>query len=215
MNAGESWVTSSVDDWKGDTAGTASNGSWTDWSLVCALLTEANKTVVYDNQPIKAYAQAQDWASVDELSQLEEAIAKAKALLGTVKISADGTDVAAGEQWMTQADYDALKAEVDEAEAVLAKAGADYKTTVVLATPSSDDVNEQLANLSVFEAEVSAAAKAGTKQASTTPASSSSASGAAKKRSYIPGTGDVAGLVPAAPALAGSALLALRRRLRR
>ncbi len=166
VNAGESWVTSSVSDWTEASVETANNESWTDWSLVTAALAEKNKGNVFDNQPIKAYAQAQDWASVDELSQLEEAIANAKSLLASVVVSADGKDVATDKQWMTQAEYDELKAEIDEAEDLLAKAGGDYKTVVTMTTPASDDVNEQLANLSTFEAEVSSVTKPGTKQAS-------------------------------------------------
>ncbi len=165
VNAGESWVMSSVDVWTTDAEKSTGIDSWTDWSLITTALTEKNKTTVFDNQPIKAYAQAQNWASIDELSQLEDAIAKAKALLESVTVSADGKDVPTDKQWMAQAEYNELKAEIDEAEAVLAKAGSDYKTVTLMTTPTSDDANEQVANLSTFEAEVSAVLKPGTKQA--------------------------------------------------
>ena len=199
VNAGESWITSSVEDWTVDTADSAGTASWTDWSKVTAALTEKNKAanIVFDNLPIKAYAQVQSWASVDELASLEEKIAAAKVLLANVAVCADGSDVPASKQWMTQAEYDALAAAVASAQDTLALAGADYRNAVVASTPTSDDVNAAAASLAVEP-------HAGLKQAVEKTARSG--------KGNTPSTGD-ATLVAAVPALGGAVLLAVRRAL--
>ncbi len=208
VNAGESWVTSTVDDWTDDSPETAGSDFWTDWSLVTAALTKKNEGTVFDNQPIKAYAQAQSWASVDELAALEDAIASAEALLAKVEISADGTDVTVGSQWMTQAEYDELAAAVAAAKEQLALAG-DFRTTVELATPTSETVASVKAPLSV-------SAHEGTKQTPATPDANpaGTAGSSAAKDAAIPTTGDASGAAAGAAlvsALAGACLLAVRR----
>ncbi len=156
VNPGESWTTATVDAWVNDeTEGDFT--SWTDWSDVVAGVGEQNPTVAFDNQPIKAYAQAQDWASVEELGQLEDAVASARELLAGVAVSEDGSGVAAGSQWVAQADLDALQAKVDAAQGVLELAG-DFRAETSMTTPSSDEVSEQLAALEGLEADLSAVA---------------------------------------------------------
>ncbi len=201
VNAGESWITSTVEDWTVDTADSTGTGTWTDWSKVTAAMTEKNRAsnIVFDNLPIKAYAQSQSWASVDELASLEEKIVSAEALLSSVAICDDGADVPADKQWLTQTEYDALKAAVATAKDTLALAGADYRTAVVMTTPTSDDVSAALASLAVEP-------HAGLKQAAEKTARSG--------KGNTPSTGD-ATLVAAVPALAGTALLAARRRFMR
>ncbi len=205
VNAGESWVTSSVDDWTSDAAELEGSHTWTDWSLVTAALTEKNKAsgIVFDNLPIKAYAQARSWASVDELAALEGRIAEAEALLANVAVCADGADVPASAQWMTQAEYDALAAAVADAKDTLALAGADFRAAVVSTTPTSDEVNAAVDALGA-----ATVSRAGLKQAAekTAPASTDAAP--------TPATGDASALA-AAPALLGCALLTLRRRFTR
>ncbi len=207
VNAGESWVTSKVEDWTSEEGGTSGTDYWTDWSLVTAAVTEKNPSVVYDNQPIKAYAQAQSWASVEELASLEEAVKAAEAALAAAQISADGSDVAAGTQWMTQAEHDALASAVAEARAQLALAG-DYRNEVELSTPSSDTVKAAVESVG-FEA------KTGSKAADAQPAGESKQGGESKQaRSHTPSTGDVTAAA-SVPALLGTALLAARRRFKR
>ncbi len=175
VNPGESFTNIEVDESIGTSAQDADGdarsadegsdaqdaGEWTDWSEVSAkVLAKSSRAV--DNLPIKAYGELRDWASVDELTSLDEAVAKAKELLAGVTVSADGSDVAADAQWMTQADHDALAAVIEEAEQVMEGAGTFYKTALANTTPSSDEVNEQVDNLSTFEAQVAAALKPGT-----------------------------------------------------
>ncbi len=209
VNAGESWVTSSVDDWTADSGEPAGSDAWTDWSLVTAALTEKNKAagIVFDNLPIKAYAQARSWASVDELASLEERIAAAEALLASASISADGTDVAADGQWLTQAEHDALAEAVDAAKSTLALAGTDFRAAVLDSTPSSDEVNAAASALGIE-------ARPGKKQAAASGRAPSQVPRRSADKARIPSTGDAAPLA-AVPALAGAAVLALRRRLNR
>ncbi len=210
VNAGESWVTSSVDDWTTDESEAPGSDSWTDWSLVTAALTEKNKTTVFDNQPIKTYAQQQSWASVEELAALEDAIASAEALLAKVHISADGTDVPVGSQWMTQSEYDALAAAVANAKEQLALAGSDFRTTVALNTPSSDTVADAMDALAV-------SAHDGTKQAAA-EASADEATSADAEKVKTAKTGDAAGTAAGAAmafAAASASLLGVRRLRRR
>ena len=204
VKAGESWVTSSVDDWTTEGSESKGSDSWTDWSLVTAELAEKNKTTVFDNIPIKAYAQQQSWASVEELAALEDAIASAEALLSKVKISADGTDVSVGSQWMTQGEFDALTATIANAKEQLALAGSDFRTTVKLSTPSPDAVASTMDALAV-------SAHDGTLQAAGTTSADAEKVQTAK-------TGDatgVAGAAAIAAALSGASLLTMRRLRRR
>ena len=132
INEGESW--------------TLSDGTWSDWKTVSDTVTKGTGYVL-DNFSIKGLASARSWASVAELDELSQAIDAAKAALGCAKISADGSDISASETWMTQEQYDQLTAAVAAAEDRLALAGADYRTTLLAATPDSATVNEAASSL--------------------------------------------------------------------
>ncbi len=122
------------------------NDEWVDWKTVSGIAT-LDTTYVVDNFPIKALSQERDWASVEELSELEEAIANAKAALAAAKISVDGSDVAASDTWMTQEQYKELSAAVADAEIQIKLAG-DYKNKLEKTTPTSGEVAETLSALS-------------------------------------------------------------------
>ena len=202
VNAGESWVTTSVADWTGDSE-EVDNSSWTDWSLVTAALTEKNPTTVFDNASVKVYGQTRSWASVDDLASLDEKISAAEALLAEAKISADGSDVSSDAKWMTQEEHDALTESVQAAKDLLAKAG-DYRNELTNTTPTPDEVSSVLSSISYEE-------KAGTKQAG--ESSSQKKSDTGKKKGGVPATGDATtGAAVVGCALSGSALLFARRR---
>ncbi len=145
VNEGESWTGSTeaatepkVDD----------TTVWDDWKTAVKETTEAavreqdGVEVVADNAPVKAFAEFGNYASYSELNALADALAKAKELLASVKVSADGSDVSVDDQWMTQAEYDALKAAVASAEELLSNAG-DYASklkTVAEGSPTSSEV---------------------------------------------------------------------------
>ncbi len=160
---------------------------WADWTEVVKAvndeyLKKTGSSVAVDNAPIKAFAEINDYAEVDELTSLKDAIAAAKKLLDSVVVSADGTDVATDKQWMTQSDYDALKAAIEAAEQVLATAGDDYENELILGTASSDEVNGQTKTLAGF------AAQPGTKKSSVEP--SGDPSGKPSNKGGLPQTGD-------------------------
>ena len=161
VNAGESWTTNAK--WNLDTsqastasddvASVASDAEWSDWTVVQKLVEEKfhvsdGRGVVADNAAIKAFSEVRSWASVDELSALEQAIAAAKAALASAQISADGSDMPEGQTWMTQEQYDELSAAVAAAEEQLAKAGSDYENTLANTTPDSDTVLKATSALS-------------------------------------------------------------------
>ena len=210
VNAGESWITSSVDDWTTDSSETSDSSAWTDWSLVTKALTEKNKAsgIVFDNLPIKAYAQARNWASVDELAALESKVNAAEALLESALISADGSDVASDKQWLTQDEYDALAEAIDAAKTKLADSG-DFRNEVLDSTPSSNDASASMAALAID-------GKAGTKhvdEQAGAQAGNQTDKHEPPAQKDLPATGDAS---PAAFAICGSlvgaALLAIRRR---
>lgn len=132
LNSKESWV--------------FYNDEWVDWKTVSGIATLDTNYIV-DNFPIKALSQEHDWASIEELSELEAAIANVKAALAAAKISVDGSDVAASDTWMTQEQYKDLAAAVADAEIQLKLAG-DYKNTLEKTTPTSGEVTEALSALS-------------------------------------------------------------------
>ncbi len=213
VNAGESWIGGI-----GDTG----EFEWEDWTGIVDVVkgTEAYAGAAVDNASIKAFAELDDFAEVSELTDLDSAIAAAKALLASACVSEDGSDVAEGKTWMTQADYNALKAAVDAAEKVLATAGDDYKNTLVKGTASSEEVTAQ-----------TAAVNAGAAKAVTKPAgekASAEGEGEAQTQTTVettvtkkgkkntPSTGDAAnGAAAGLLALAGAACVgayAARRR---
>ncbi len=192
LNQGESW-TSSAD------------GTWADWSTVASSVNSDGKFLV-DNMPIKGFAEERDWASLESLEQLEAKIAQAKQLLASVVISADGSDVAASDMWMTQAEYDALTAAVSQAEEQLGLAGGNYKISLASTTPTQGAIDAVLAALS-------GEAHAGTK---VVPAADPAATG----KSQSAKTGDAsantaAALMCLAAAAATAASAARRRALRK
>ncbi len=206
VNKGESWTGIASDD---------GSITWSDWTVVTsaaktAAKTEQNLNIVADNAPVKAFAELTNYASVAELNSLSDAIAAAKAALESLKISADGTDVSADDQWITQEQYDSLKAALATAEAMLEDAG-DYTnqlSTIAAGTPDSDDVLSMAAKLAVNS-------QPGTK---VVPAADNNSSKATKGNGTYAKTGDAATSAAAAIAcvatIAGAAAIAARRRQR-
>ena len=141
VNEGESW-TGSTKKSETNTSEVTNQTVWNDWktNVKEAVESASSTPIVADNAQIKALAQPTDWASVESLDELKAAINAAKTLLNNSKISTDGSDVLDTETWLTQAQYDALKAAIEEAEATLSLAGDDYKTTLVNTTPTSETV---------------------------------------------------------------------------
>ncbi len=124
VNAGESWV--------------SYDGQWYDWKPISEMMT-LDTTYVVDNFAIKGLSKVHDWASVEELALLDEAISEAKGVLAAAQVSADGSDVYACDTWMTQAEHDAAAAAVEAAEKAIAAAG-DYRNELANTTPSPDEV---------------------------------------------------------------------------
>ncbi len=196
VNEGESLTGASADTEElQQSSGLPADIEWVDWTSVAQRVNAEYKeenylSVAVDNASIKAFAEINDYAEVDELTSLKDAIAAAKKLLDSVVVSADGTDVATDKQWMTQADYDALKAAIEAAEQVLATAGDDYENELILGTASSDEVNGQTKTLAGF------AAQAGTKKSSVEPSGEPSGepsvrpSGKPSNKGGLPQTGD-------------------------
>ncbi len=165
VNEGESWTTdanwskesSEANIANEDTASELKNAEWTDWTVVKELTEEKlsslyRQEIVADNAPIKAFSEIRSWASVAELSALEQAIKDAKAALESTKISVDGSDIDGADTWMTQEQYDALKAAIADAEAQLALAGTNYRSELLNTTPSSEVVGNAISSLA-FEAQ--------------------------------------------------------------
>lgn len=155
LNAGESWTGTSN---ASASAGAAGSGAmqgadgqtnWSDWTTVAAGIKEKDSGLEVDNASIKAFAEIRSWASVEELSALEEAIAKAKDALDSSVASEDGSDVPDGVAWMTQEQKDALSAALAEAQAKLELAGSDYRNTLANTTPSSVEANEAIRSLAL------------------------------------------------------------------
>ena len=197
VNEGESW-TGSVPVPQSGTSGTnmsmsdastsamsesvtaLDNVNWGDWTtdVKGVIETATQGLFVVDNAPIKAFASLSNWASVEELKALEQAINDAKLTLSVAKISTDGSDVDASAVWLAQQQYDDLSAAVQTAQALLDRAGTNYKTSLVNTTPVTDEVNTAFAALNVT-------AQKGTK-ASGTPADNANAS----TKTTAPKTGD-------------------------
>ena len=159
VNAGESWtsvtwnVDSETQSSTTDIASVTNETEWSDWTNVKAevekKVTVGGQNLVADNAPIKAFSELREWASPEDLSELEQALASAKQTLANAKISADGSDVSSSDQWMTQADFDTLSEAVEQAEEYMTGAGENYATKLLNTTPSSDEVASSLASLNV------------------------------------------------------------------
>ena len=76
-----------------------------------------------DNLPIKAYGyeveEGDEYASAEAVKQLEDAVKDARNDLAQTVVSADGSDVAKGTPWVTQAAHDAFEAAIAAAEAAV------------------------------------------------------------------------------------------------
>ena len=125
------------------------DGTWTDWSDIIKELsaTGTYKGTAIDNFPIKTFSNENDWATVESLDELAAKLAEAKAALESVVVSADGVDVPADKQWMTQAEYDALSAAILQAQQYMTLSGEDYANTLLSTTPTKANVTDALANL--------------------------------------------------------------------
>ncbi|MDO4289722.1 MAG: lectin like domain-containing protein [Eggerthellaceae bacterium] len=126
---------------------TCVNGEWTDWTKVTPTLKAENEGVTYDNFPIKAFAEARDWASIDTLSSLLARVEAAEQALANVRVSVNGTDVPAGTLWVTQDAYDALAAAIAHARELLAGAGDNFTTVLLSTTPGQADAEATLTAL--------------------------------------------------------------------
>ena len=142
-NAGAQTTLATAQDVTQTTAQVDSNTVWADWKTdVKDVVERANENkIIADNAPIKVFAELVNWASVDELTKLDEAIARARTALENAKISEDGSDVSSTDIWMTQAQYDELSTALAAAEAQMKLAGTNYKTTLLATTPISDVIN--------------------------------------------------------------------------
>ncbi len=203
VNAHESWV---------GVASSTGEVSWTDWQTQLASAELSASGLVGDNLPIKARSSESDWASVETLDSLKSQLAATKEALASAKISADGTDVATSDKWLTQAEYDELSAAISTAETLLANAGDDYANTLLATTPGEDEAQSAITALGTD------ALKPGTKQSGDKGDDSDSGSdksdsdqhdGSSKNTANVPQTGDAASNIAAAIALAGTTLLAL------
>lgn len=201
VNAGESWtgaLKSTTDAANGDTV-------WTDWVTT---LVDLGYGYLTDNFAIKGISEAHGWASVAELSSLEQAISQAKERLAAAKISVDGSEVGENDSWMTQTEHDSLAVAVKVAEETLALAGNDYRSSLANTTPSSAEVESVIANLSV-EAKRGKAAGAETAQRASEPSAREAVPGG---NHQVPATGDTeTGVAILTSAVAGAALLFVRR----
>lgn len=152
VNEGESWS---------GKAGENGQIDWVDWTEVVNAITSEDETRAVDNASIKAFGASRSYADVSQIAALEKAVQDGRSLLDSAAISADGSDVTADKRWMTQADFDALAAAVKAGEASLARAGADWETTVAATTDSGEAV-EAYADAVI---KASAKAQAGTREA--------------------------------------------------
>ena len=152
VNAGESWSGSAGDD---------GQVSWVDWTEVVGAIQDEWGNRAVDNASIKAFGTKKDYAKVDQIQALEQAVAYGRALLDAVVVSTDGSDVAADKKWISQADFDALQAAVEAGEASLARAGDAYKTSVCAGTDTGEDVEGYAAAIKLAVSK----AQAGTQKA--------------------------------------------------
>ena len=99
------------------------------------------------------------WKIVEagDVSTLTQPIAEAQALLDGTTVSADGKDVLSNEQWVSQADHDALASAIADAQALASSTKAVSKTAV----------EDQAAALAAAVTAFKAAQKAGLKDAGT------------------------------------------------
>lgn len=177
-----------------DTQGANEQTKWTDWTVIAAAMKAKDSDLEVDNLSIKGFSEIKSWASVEELSTLEEAIKNAQTVLENTVTSQDGSDVEKGVAWMTQEQKDALSAAIESAKAKLALAGSDYKNTLANTTPTSAEVvdatNFLKYDLSYGDGGASASASNGDDANANTNATSTSTSKITS--GSLPATGDAA-----------------------
>ncbi len=215
VNAGESWTTADLSNndktsqqaLASEAAESGDAGqTWNDWSTFAAS-TKENTDYVVDNFSIKAYAEKGSYATTAEMDALKQAVAAAEAKLAAAKISADGSDVAAADTWMTQEQHDALAAAVAAAKEALEADSNHFATT-----PSSQKAAELTAALA-FKDQMGTKAAGGQGSGSDAgnakkTASASADAGARAGSGLIAETGD-AGSPAAAGALLGTGAVAV------
>lgn len=202
VGVGESWTGTGVD---GDAADEKT--TWTDWRETLDDPDGLGGTAQTDNFSIKGISAARNWASIAELGKLEQAITEAKSALAKAKTSVDGSDVTADETWLSQEERDALAAAIENGRAALAAAGENYKTALSNTTPSSADVENLVASLSVTT-------KAGSMVVNSRGAGEQSSTKGT--RTVTPSTGDASLAIPAGLLAAlGTAAFIVSRRLHR
>ncbi len=180
VNAGESWTGTTntaasadgADTAAGSVAGADAQTSWRDWTEVTAAISAKDADAQVDNLSVKGFSELRSWASVEELSALETAIARAQEALDVAVTSADGAGVDEGAMWLSQEKKDELADALPAAQETLALAGADYKATLVKTTPDSTTVNAATDSLA-FDAAYGAAKQT---PAADSPAAKSTAS---------------------------------------
>ncbi len=195
------------------------NSGWMDFSEVSAVLQESGYEA--DNPPIKAYGYpveegGDDPATEQDIGRLEDAIKDARNDLAQTVVSADGSDVAKGTPWVTQAAHDAFEAAIASAE-----------TAVGAERPLAGDIERAAADLAAAREAFDAAKADGLKE---TGGSGGSGGGSeekpdagsdAKGDGALVRTGDDATLGIAVvcagglSALAAGVALAMRRRIGR
>ncbi|HIY83724.1 lectin like domain-containing protein [Rubneribacter sp.] len=154
---------------------------------------------------------ADEYASAEAVKQLEDAIKDARNDLVQTVVSADGSDVAKGTPWVTQATHDAFKAAIASAEAVL---GAER--------PLASDIERAAADLAAAQKAFDAAKADGLKETGGSGGGSEEkpdVGSDAKGNGALVRTGDDALLgiavacVGGLSALVAGASLAMRRRI--
>ncbi len=188
VGVGESWTGTG-----GAGGGADEKVVWTDWRETLDDPDGEGGGAQTDNFSIKGISSARDWASVDELTALEQAVDRAEATLAAAKVSADGLDVAPDATWLTQDEYDALAAAAQDARAALTAAGENYRTALANTTPTSAEVTALTASLAVTGR----------------PGAMAEASDQAKPVAGTPSTGDSTGGAASVGLLAALGSLAL------
>ncbi len=190
VGVGESWTGTGG---AGADGGAGEKTAWTDWRETLDDPDGEGGGAQTDNFSIKGISSARDWASVDELTALEQAVDRAEATLAAAKVSTDGLDVAPDATWLTQGEYDALAAAAQDARAALTAAGENYRTALANTTPTSAEVTALTASLAVTGR----------------PGTMTEASDQAKPVAGTPSTGDATGSATSIGLLAAAGPLVL------
>ncbi|MGI6217265.1 MAG: S8 family serine peptidase [Coriobacteriales bacterium] len=141
------WVTQETADNLSDAIDKAKNGYYTiglTQEEVDALVTEMQGELDTFNaarQKAKRFVAASDWSALDN------SIAAAQESLGSVAVAASAEDVPNGNQWVTQADFDALQAAIDAATATRNSS----TTSQIMADNAAETLDDAVAE---FEAKI-------------------------------------------------------------